>query len=119
MHGERVHFRRYYPNRIWLGAYRDHTFDFWADSEQLDSNAIGNIQRGRGPTDKEANPLWIAGTYEIAEERLIQSLAPDCVGGYVWVTNYKIMDDRVVGPLEGKNPTTLLFRPAPTNTTIR
>ena len=42
MHGERVHFRRYYPNRIWLGAYRDHTFDFWADSEQLDSNAIGS-----------------------------------------------------------------------------
>ncbi len=35
MHGGRVHFRRYYPNRIWLGAYRDNTFDFWSDSEQL------------------------------------------------------------------------------------
>ena len=119
MHGERVHYRRYYPNRIWLGAYRDNTFDFWSDSELLDSNAIGTIQRGRGPTDKEANPLWIAGTYEIAEEKLIQSLAPDSGGGYVWVTRYKIMEDRVVGPLEAGNPMSLLFKPATINMTIR
>ncbi|MFO0976450.1 MAG: hypothetical protein U0996_08635 [Planctomycetaceae bacterium] len=119
MHGERAHFRRYYPNRIWLGAYCDNTFDFWSDSEQLDSNAIGTIQCGRGPIDKEANPLWIAGTYEIADEKLIQSLSPDSGGGYVWVTKYRIMDDRVVGPLEEENPMTLLFKPAPINMTIR
>ncbi|MBL8873522.1 MAG: hypothetical protein JNK90_27355 [Planctomycetaceae bacterium] len=119
MHGEHVHFRRFYPNGIWLGACRDSTFDFWTDSEQLDSNTIGILQRGRGPTDGEANLLWIAGTYEIANERLIQSLAPDCGGGYVWVTNYSIMDDRIVGPLEGENPLTLRFKPTPANMTIR
>lgn len=119
LHGERIHYRRYYPNRIWLGAYRDNTFDFWSDSEKLDTNSVDAIRRGRGPCDEEANPLWIAGTYEIADEELIQSLAPESGGGYEWVTKYMIMDDRVVGPLEGKNPMTLLFKPAPTNTPIR
>ena len=115
MHGERIYFRRYYPNHIWLGANHDKTFDFWSESEQLDSNAIGNIQRGRGPIGKEVNPSWIAGTYEIGDEKLIQSLAPDDGGGYTWVTNYLILDDRIVGPLEESSPMTLLFKPAPTN----
>lgn len=119
MHGERIHYRRFYPNHIWLGAYRDKPFDFWSDSEQLDLNAIGTIQSGFGPIGKDASPLWIAGTYEIADKELIQSLAPESGSGYVWVTKYTIMDDRVVEPLEGEYPMTLLFKLAPTNTPIR
>lgn len=119
MRGEQVHFRRYYPNRIWLGAYRGNTFDFWTESEQLDSNAIGTIQSGNGPIDKEANPLWIAGTYEIANGKLFQSLAPDSGGGYIWITRYMIMNDRIVGPFDEEIPMTLLFKPAPTIMTIR
>ena len=119
MHGERVHHRRYYPNRIWLGAYRDSSFDFWSDSEQLDSDAILAIQRGHGPKDKEANPLWIAGTYETTDDKLIQSLGPESGDGYVWVTKYIIMDDRIVGPFDNKNPMTLLFKPAPIDMTFR
>lgn len=115
MHGESFHFRRYFPNDLWLGAYRDQPFDFWADSEELDSDTIDSIRRGLGPTDKEANPLWIAGSYEISDEKLIQSLAPDCVGGYVWVSKYTIMDDRIVGPLGEKNAMTLLFKPVSMN----
>lgn len=112
MHGTHFHYRRFFANRNWLGSYRDTPCEFWTDSERFDAATIEDIKRGRGPTDKEANPLWIAGTYEIQDGKIIQSLAPDFAGGYVWVTSFAIFDDRIVGPTREEKQMTLLFRPA-------
>lgn len=113
MHGTHFHYRRYFPNNSWLGAYRDRQFDFWADSERLDHAAREAIKRGIGPKDKEDNPLWIAGSYEIEESELVESFSPDIGGGYVWTSRFSIMNDRIIGPATQMNPMTLLFKPAP------
>lgn len=113
MHGERLHYRRFFPDGIWLGACREFPFAFWEGSEQLDTLAMESIKRGHGPRDSDANPLWVAGTYQEASGELVQSLCPDAGGGHVWVSRFIVLDDRIVGPNTAPNPLVLLFRPAP------
>lgn len=110
MHGEHVHYPPFFPNQTWVSAYRDIPFDFWSHSNALDKTELDSIRRGRGPTDADANPLWIAGTFEVNGDELVQSMSPDIGGGYVWVTRFAILQDRIVGP--EKRPVHLLFNPA-------
>ena len=108
MHGSRVHYRRYFPDFNWLGCYHDNPIEFWIQSQTLTREDLESVKNGHGRTNRDGHPMWIAGTYELDGDRLLERYAPEIGGGYVWKREFLIVDDRIVG-VGGKFA--LLFKP--------